>query len=354
MNKNNLSLRLKEFTENVWDHSQDPFQMKFDKRVALTDNEQTFLAGVLGLMHNVKDDGQLCFKIFDLMGGDSDKLLLLIQLCGLTRNKIITDLKAAATSSGIGFPSSYKTLVRNREAWIVAWHHISKHLFRVLGTLSPSKSQQTLEAINQATWLGFVRQERAKRMGHEGENRLAVLLSACKIAFVPKEKLDNPICPDVQIFGVSFDLVVPDIENAKVCVKSTVHTSNIGQYGESKDHLEIDEAKRILDKKFATEKRPILLALIDGIGFRSNRAGLEGVLSKADEFCQFRTIWKAVVICSHTINKRLKLALPSGKIALFKDFLGKYGYLDYVVDIEKQTYDIPKVNAGEGVFLLEL
>lgn len=101
---------------------------------------------------------------------------------------------------------------------------------------------------------------------------------------------------------VSFDIVVPNIENPTVCIKSTVHTSNIGQYGESKDHLEVAEARRMIDA-LPIASRPTLVGFIDGIGFESNSAGLNGVLEKADEFCQFKTIWKLAVISAQKTSR---------------------------------------------------
>ena len=59
-----------------------------------------------------------------------------------------------------------------------------------------------------------------------------------------------------------------------VCVKSTVHTSNIGQYGESKDALEMTEAKNMIQQRFHRKTAPILLAFVDGVGFETNRDGL--------------------------------------------------------------------------------
>ena len=77
-----------------------------------------------------------------------------------------------------------------------------------------------------------------------------MLLKNCGLPFQPVEKAENPLCPDKTIHKVSFDLVVP-LEDAPVMVvKSTVHTSNIGQYGESKDDLEVREARKMLEEHF--------------------------------------------------------------------------------------------------------
>lgn len=152
---------------------------------------------------------------------------------------------------------------------------------------------------------------------------MAQLLLATKFPFEPEEKADNPLCRDAQIGGISFDLVVPSVKAPALVFKATVHTSNIGQYGESKDHLEVDEAKRWLDRTYAGNSRPKLVALIDGVGFESNRAGLDGVLEKADEFCQFRTIWKIVAMASTAMDRPIKIYLPKSELTYFADFIAQ-------------------------------
>ena len=74
--------------------------------------------------------------------------------------------------------------------------------------------------LSQATYPGYIRQERAKRQGHMGEQRLAELLHALGVPFEPKEKLKQPLSPDVKIWDVSFDLVVPNSKAPKVLVQS--------------------------------------------------------------------------------------------------------------------------------------
>lgn len=190
-----------------------------------------------------------------------------------------------------------------------------------MADLGDDSINRAMEALNQATWPGFIRQERAKRSGHEAEGRVALLLLSARMQFEPAEKADNPLCRDAQIDGLSFDIVVPNVKKPKLLFKATVHTSNIGQYGESKDHLEVDEARRWIDGKYGANDRPVLVALIDGVGFESNRAGLDGVLEKADEFCQFRTIWKILVLASSALERKLTLLLPKTELVYFQDFL---------------------------------
>jgi len=141
------------------------------------------------------------------------------------------------------------------------------------------------------------------------------------------------------------------VREPKICVKATVHTSNIGQYGESKDHLEIISGQRVLNKMFAPPKKPKLLALIDGLGFRSNRAGLEGVLDKADEFCQFRTIWKAIVIANYELNHPLDfgLYLPKPYLKFFEDFLNRYQYPQENILNERPEAEIEQMELGDAV-----
>jgi hypothetical protein len=203
------------------------------------------------------------------------------------------------------------------------------------------------QALNQSTWPGYVRQERAKRSGHEAEFRLATLFSSLKIPFVPEEKAENPLCRDAQIGGISFDIVVPDLRAPKIVFKATVHTANIGQYGESKDHLEIDEARRWLDTLPGAE-RPLLVALIDGVGFRSNSAGLNGVLLKSDEFCQFRTIWKAAILAARATRRALDVYLPADALKRHAGFIDRYRFSDHSHDKEGLGNVLGLIEAGEA------
>ena len=290
--------RIQEFNENVWNHAEDIFQMSFDERRLLTKDEIEFLKRVTTLLSDPSKDIQTCeFLQKKFVSDDGKSLELLLQICGLTRNKIIQDLKAMVGSQRDGLSlSSYKNLYTNNNSWGIGGPYLIKKMRKVLLAGNEGLiTNRVFEALNQATWPGYIRQERAKRSGHEAEGRMATLLSNLNIPFEPIEKADNPLCRDIQINEVSFDLVIPNGKIPKVCIKSTVHTANIGQYGESKDHLEIDEARRMIDALSVPEK-PTLVAFIDGVGFESNRAGLEGVLAKSDEFVQFKSIWKLVKI----------------------------------------------------------
>jgi hypothetical protein len=93
---------------------------------------------------------------------------------------------------------------------------------------------------------------------------------------------------------------------------------------------------------------PILLAFVDGVGFESNRAGLRGLLKKSDEFCQFRTIWKAIVICCSKLNKPVSVFLPGEEIERYRDWFGRYNYLKLVHSLQNQMASAQMIQAGDA------
>lgn len=350
--------RLGEFESHVWDHANDPFQLEFDTRRPLTAAEVGVATAVVEAIGAGEDDTKIAVLLRRELTREPQMMHVLLQLAGLTRNKILTDLRASAAK--VSIPSSPLRLYASADAWRFAGPYLVSRLRKVLQPLcliaEPDDLHGGLEALNQATWPGWIRQERAKRSGHEAEGRLANLFAAIGVPFEPVEKAENPLCGDVQISGVSFDLVTPSTTAPRICVKSTVHTANIGQYGESKDLLEVAEAAAMIKSKFHKEPRPIVLALIDGVGFRSNRAGLEGVLATADEFCQFKTIWKAAVIASDVLRQPLTLGLPEAEIPRHREFLDRYDRLltvrrlddKFRAEVERTIF----VDAGEGLIQL--
>lgn len=316
-----VETRRQEFFANVWDHSKDPFQAQFDVVPPLPDFVKSAVRVLHGLIRAEQDDSKVANTLKELISANGpDLTAALLQLAGLTRNKVISDLQASSYAGHK--PSSYKTL-HTSESWSASGPYLVASLRKVLEPIE-NLTDGVIEALNKATRPGFIRQERAKRQGHEAEARLAGALLELGIPFEPEGKVENPLCPDTQIAGVSFDLVVPNTKTPLVVVKSTVHTSNIGQYGESKDHLEVTEAKDMIERSFPANARPTLLALIDGIGFRSNAAGLNGVLEKADEFCQFGTLWKAVIVAGSRLGKVCLLDAEQSYLAGFQPFLTKY------------------------------
>jgi len=349
-----LDERRAEFEAHLWDHAEDAFQKEFDFRRPLDESELAALAQIAEAIEEGKDDDAIAELVRGLVAPDRSGLLIIMQVVGLTRNKIITDLKASVAARGRTVPGKPELLPRS-DVWHLAGPYLAERLRRVIEPLCSAGlvDEGAFEALNQATYPGWIRQQRAKLSGHEAEYRLAVLLDQCGIPFAPEQKKDNPLCADATLNGVSFDLVVPDTGTPLVCVKATVHTANIGQFGESKDALEITEAAAMIGENFDEGRRPILLTLIDGVGFRSNRAGLDGVLGSADEFCQFETLWKAAVVSASQTGIYLTVGLPADHIEAHSKFLERY---EGAVEVEELTDDFRAtitnhalIEAGEGV-----
>ena len=347
-----VAQRVAEFNAHVWDHTKDEFQQQFDVRRKLTDAEYQSLNRLVDALAKGESDEQIAAKLLVEVQKRPDFILMALQVIGSTRNKIITDLRATLSGQGVRIPQSPTRLHINENIWRVAGPYIAARLRNVCTALTDldNSRRQALEAINQATWPGWVRQERAKRQGHEAEYRLAILYATLGVSFAPEEKADNPLSRDAQVNEVSFDLVVPNATSPLVCVKSTVHTSNIGQFGESKDALEISEAADMLKSNFPDDT-PTLLALIDGVGFNSNKAGLEGVLTNADEFCQFKTLWKAGVIAASRLDRKIVIKLPQNDIESHQSFLARWNKLGEVQPLDEQP-GAGWVQAGEGFILL--
>jgi len=339
--------RLKEFFGNIWNHSEDEFQASFDERRKLNADELAVLENLTKLFQHEKTDSEIAKYLQTVLIKDAKLIEVLLQVSGLTRNKILQDVKASSGKLRKSLRlSSHLSLASHQPTWLVAGLYLVKKLKRVLNQPAALKPEYKIfEALNQATWPGYIRQERAKRSGHEAEYRIATLLSNCGIPFEPEEKADNPLCRDIIWNGVSFDIVIPNGTNPLICVKSTVHTANIGQYGESKDHLEIDEARRMIDS-ISEASRPTLVGFIDGVGFESNRAGLEGVLRKSDEFCQFKTIWKLVVIAAFRLKLTCYLMLPESAKVHHKTFLERY---IPAIRLVGSFGDVQAIEAGEAM-----
>lgn len=349
-----LQTRRAEFEANVWDHAADPFQMKFDTRRPLTKEEMAALKSVVRVIRESASDEEIANELYRQIREEEERVYLFLQIAGLTRNKILQDLKGAAASRKLRVPSTPLRLHTTR-AWTLAGPYLAARLGNILQYVSELADpvEPALEALNQATWPGWIRQERAKRQGHEAEARLATVLMSVGLPFEPREKADNPLCRDAQVNGISFDVVVPNVREPLMVVKSTVHTANIGQYGQSKDALEITEAANMTKEQYQTGRRPLILAMIDGVGFRSNRQGLDGVLETSDEFCQFKTVWKAVVVAAAQLGQRVRLALPKDSRDRHAEFFKRYEQaVEFVdVDIDSLDNDPHAVEAGEGFIL---
>lgn len=346
-----LKERRAEYDANVWDHTTDAFQMEFDFRRPLDEDELKMLAAITSCIWNGATDAELAREIKRIVGKDESRLFVVMQQAGLTRNKIVQDLRAASAQLSLKVPGKPIGILLSTAAWKVGGPYLAARLRKVLEPVAALEDPMpAFEAINQATWPHWIRQERAKRQGHEAEYRVAIILDSLGIPFVPEQKSENPLCADAQIDGESYDLVVADVSRPVMVMKSTVQTANIGQFGESKAHLEVTQAQAALKNRFDTP--PILLAMVDGVGFRSNIAGLEGVLANADEFCQFKTIWKAPVIAASQLGLPLSLALPEAAILTHASFLGRYAdkltINEATDEVRSSAPPLSVVDAGEG------
>ena len=317
-----LSDRRQEFESHIWDHAADPFQRSFDTPDELTVDQLHFFDQMVALIGNSKSRKLNLFLVSEFES-DPSLLPLTLQLVGLTRNKVLQDLRGELSAAKVSIPSKVEGLFKNSDIWGFAFRYLHSRVRAVLGPLEhlPRKMRHSsLEALNRATWPGWIRQERAKRQGHEAEHRVAKLLAGLGIAFEPLEKMFNPLCKDVRIGGQSFDLVVPNTESPQLCIKSTVHAANPGQYGKAKGTSEIRSARQALLRR--KPPRPLLVALVDGVGFKGNMAGLKTILETADEFCQLKTIWKVAVVAAHQTD--LVLAVDLKDKRTHKEFLSRY------------------------------
>jgi hypothetical protein len=302
-----LAERRAEFDSHVWNHAQDPFQLGFDQRPPLGAVELAAMTTVVGAVEGGASPDEVLHVLTGVLREDPRLILTVMQAVGLTRNKILTDLKGA----GLRVPSRPDLLVTRPDVWPQAGRYLAARVISVFAPLveTPRSTwSSTFEVVNQATWPGWIRQERAKRQGHEAEGRIATLLLSLGLEFQPTEKAENPLCADVQVHNVSFDIVSPNASGFLVGFKSTVQTSNIGQFGESKGGLEVREAREMVDSQFDIP-RPKVVAMVDGVGFFTNTAGLNEILEGSDEFCQFSTIWKAAVVVASAQGVRLDLVL---------------------------------------------
>jgi hypothetical protein len=345
-----LRQRLAEFEKYVWTHTTDAFQMQFDAVTDLGAASLSALADLAARVGGGASEEDVAARIrLDVSTLGTEHLAKIIQITGLTRNKLTTDLDSVLHAAGqrVSVPT-WNNLPGRPQLWELASRELATRLrtiFLQTGCLDAAAAVGIIKSLNAATWPGYIRQERAKRGGHEAEGRLARVAHQLGVSFEPEVKAENAMSGDVRIQDVSFDLVFPDVERPNVVMKSTVHTANIGQYGESKDSLEMAEARTLVNR---LPTRPVLLALADGLGFRSNRAGLEGVLTSSTEFCQFRTLWKGLVVAAGREGRSdLRLYLPADDRRFFGSFLERYGFAGYLLNEAPEA----GTQAGDGVFV---
>jgi hypothetical protein len=102
-----LDQRREEFFCYVWDHTTDPFVIGYEERTPLTDEELEWLRQVYQYCRADVEVAVPSLKEL-LESNGADLTALLLQISGLTRNKIISDLKASLGKKAA--PSSYEQL----------------------------------------------------------------------------------------------------------------------------------------------------------------------------------------------------------------------------------------------------
>jgi hypothetical protein len=322
MNQRELKKRLAEFDTHVWDHTKDAFQSSFDVEDPLTAEDLALLSQLADAVKGGKDDGELADIIATAAAVEPSLLHTVMRLSGLTRSKPISDLRASSASSVVKIPTKAILLPNDPAVWAIAGPYVAERARRALApvaSLRKADRERAFEAMNVAAWPGWVRQKRAKLSGHQPEQRAATLLFNLGIPFEPAEKRTNPLCADAQFQNLSFDLVVPDVSHPKIVMRSTVQTSNIGQFGQSRAAEVVGAVQTLANLRAAD--RPELVALVDGVGFRSNPKGLEGVLQHVDQFCQFATLWKLASLAAGATKVKIEIALPKGHEKEHKAFI---------------------------------
>ena len=116
--RESLAARRSEFESHLWNHSEDVFQADFDMRQRLGESELEPLRVIARSVHNGADDDVLAAEIKRLMTKHPTDIYVLMQAVGLTRNKIITDLKAALPGASV--PGKAEILHRRPDVWILA------------------------------------------------------------------------------------------------------------------------------------------------------------------------------------------------------------------------------------------
>ena len=334
MTPERLSARRAEFESHVWNHMDDMFQASFDLKSPLERNVLDRLVTVLEAMKLPDADAAVADVLWNQAHEDPDYLLVVLQLVGLTRTKPRSDLNVPLRDIGARTPSDVRKFASEQELWKIAGPYFATRVRTVFASLIGLETKElfaSLEALNQSTWPGYIRQERAKRSGGYAEQRAAIVLKALGIEFEPIGKADNGLTADVTIAGESFDLVIPNARHPRLCIISMLHSSNIGQYGESKAS-DAPKAKSALQ---TLPTKPELVVLADGVGFHSNIAGLNNLLTNADEFFQLATVWKLAVKAADAVGAKLIAVLPDedAHTEFLKGYSGTVSVLEKVDDV---------------------
>ena len=103
-----------EFNNNVWNHSEDKFQQDFDERRNLRQEEYVFLNEInLMISNHESDEDILNFLRENFVSRNFETLELLLQIIGMTRNKIVSDLKGIVGARKAEYKlSNHKSIFR--------------------------------------------------------------------------------------------------------------------------------------------------------------------------------------------------------------------------------------------------
>lgn len=146
-----LSLRRQEFRDFTWNHAEDAFQARFDVCAMLSADEATALAELLRPVH-FRDESKFARRVRDYVEGHKRRLRKLLQLTGLTRNKIVQDIKAFVRSKAIRTAvTSPEAIFRSSTGVELGATYLAQQALRVFGHLRAAPTPDFFEAVNQAT-----------------------------------------------------------------------------------------------------------------------------------------------------------------------------------------------------------
>src|SRR5437868_3818431 len=122
-----LAHRRAEFHKFLWDHAADPFQASFDDRRELSVAEVAFLTSVHRAIV-IADEVAATAELRKVIIKRLESIPLVLQIVGLTRNKILSDLRASSQAAirGIRIPSSYSGIAGS--VWVLAGPYLLRRL----------------------------------------------------------------------------------------------------------------------------------------------------------------------------------------------------------------------------------
>ena len=96
-----LEQKTAEFEQHLWDHTTDPFQMAFDRRAPFTGEEAAFLSDIVAMICERQNDTAMSNFIRERVRAESELIHPVLQVAGLTRNKMLVDLKAGTRGGDV-------------------------------------------------------------------------------------------------------------------------------------------------------------------------------------------------------------------------------------------------------------